>query len=154
MKGIKAFTIVELIMVFIISSLVISLSVGVVLFIFRIFEGNQSSISAKTEALSLVRMMENDMDFYLDDLSVEGNKILIANGKGNISYIFDDLIVKRSEINTNTHIAFKIPDQEFAVHEFEKGLKLELWTPHLTDTLNIYHIYSNRNYCKKKGYTK
>jgi Na+-transporting NADH:ubiquinone oxidoreductase subunit NqrC len=154
MRKIKAFTIVEIIMVFIVTSLVISMSIGVVLFIFKSFGHNQNRINSKTEILSLMQIIENDLEFSLTDLSYDVYRINIVNGYGKIQYNFRSDKIVRSLQNSNQSLEFNIQSPSFSVSKNDKGVEMQLWSEQSKDTISLHHFFSNRFICIKKGYLK
>ncbi len=128
------------------------MSIGVVLFIFKAFGNNQANIDSKTEVLSLMHMLETDLEYYMTDCTSDKNSIRIKNGKGLIKYIFAREVVIRYNQLAPSQIEFKIPSPVFFIEENNKGLKLELWSEQTKDTIDIYHLYSNRYICTKNGY--
>lgn len=152
MKRIKSFTIIELVVVFVITSVLIAICAGVIITIFKSMEINFSVSNAKTESINLISSLEKDLENNLLDFEYNNNKIRIKNNNGSIDYVFSNKVITRFHHNQKTELEFHLESSEFLVAPTSRSLRIDFWSKSIPDTFNIYYNFSNRYFCLKTGY--
>jgi prepilin-type N-terminal cleavage/methylation domain-containing protein len=99
-KRVKAFTLVEMIVVMLLTAVVIGLAYEV----FQVISKSYSSFSAKNERINDVERLEHWLkrDFIrAENITAGGNKVCMIIGKDTVSYVFTDSVVTRQGLRVD-----------------------------------------------------